>query len=98
MIEERRERARLRMAAQKQRMARFYNSKIKERRFKVGDTVLRQVFLHTQEKGAGKFGATWEGPYQVIEVVRPGTYRLADLAGIKLLHAWNAEHLKLYYQ
>ena len=78
-------------------MAQYYNSKTKKREFKVGDTVLRQVFLHTQEPGAGKLGATWEGPYQVIDIVRPGTYRLADLAGIELLHPWNAEHLKLYY-
>ena len=58
MIEERREHARLRMVAQKQRMARYYNSRTRVRRFKVGDTVLRQVFLHTQERGAGKLGVT----------------------------------------
>ena len=44
MIEEHREVARIRMEAQKQRMARYYDSKMKERKFKVGDTVLRQVF------------------------------------------------------
>ena len=44
IIEERREVARVRMEAQKQRMAGYYDSKVKERKFKVGDTVLRQVF------------------------------------------------------
>ena len=44
MIEEHREVARIQMEAQKQRMARYYDSKMKERKFKVGDTVLRQVF------------------------------------------------------
>ena len=44
MIEERREVARIRMEAQKRRMARYYDSKVKERKFKVGDIVLRQVF------------------------------------------------------
>ena len=43
-IEERREVARIRMEAQKQRMARYYDSKVKERKFKVGDTILKQLF------------------------------------------------------
>ena len=41
MIEERREVARIRMEAQKRRMARSYDSNVKKRKFKVGDTVLR---------------------------------------------------------
>ena len=41
MIEEQREVARIQIQAQKQRMARYYDSKVKERKFKVGDTVLR---------------------------------------------------------
>lgn len=98
IIEERHELAQMRMMAQKQRMARYYNLKTKERKFKVGDSVFRRVFLHTQEKGAGKLGATWKRPYQVTKVLRSGTYWLADLAGIELMHPWNIEHLKKYYQ
>ena len=56
MIEERREVARIRIESQKQRMARYYDSKVKERKFKVGDTVLRQVFQNTKEPGAGALG------------------------------------------
>ena len=41
MIEERREVARIRIEAQKQRMVRYYDSKVKERKFKVGYIVLR---------------------------------------------------------
>ena len=98
MIEERREVARIRMEAQKRRMARYYDSKVKERKFKVGDTVLRQVFQNTKEAGAGALGYSWEGPYQIAEVLRSGAYRLADPAGIPLRLPWNAEHLKKYYQ
>ena len=60
MIEERREVARIRIESQKQRMARYYDSKVKERKFKVGDTVLRQVFQNTKEPGAGALGYSWE--------------------------------------
>ena len=68
-IEERREVARVRMKAQKLRMARYYDSKVKETKFEVGDTVLRQVFQNTKEPGAGALGYSWEGPYQVTEVL-----------------------------
>ena len=60
-IEERKEVARVRIEAQKQQMARYYDSKVKERKFKVGDTVLRQVFQNTKEPGAGALGYSW-GP------------------------------------
>ena len=53
MLEERREVVRIRMEAQKQRMAMYYDSKEKERKFKVRDTVLRQVFQNTKEPRAG---------------------------------------------
>ena len=55
-------------------MARYYDSKVKERKFKVGDTVLRQVFQNTKEAGAGALGYSWEGPYQITEVLRSGAY------------------------
>ena len=40
-IEEQREVARVRMEAQKQRIARYYDSKVKKRKFKARETVLR---------------------------------------------------------
>ena len=86
------------MEAQKQRMARYYDSRVKERKFRVEDTVLRQVFQNTKEHGARALGYSWEGPYQVTEVLRSGAYRLANLAGVSIRHPWNAEHLKKYYQ
>ena len=95
-IEERREVTRIRMEAQKQRIVRYYDSKVKERKFNVGDTVLRQVFQNTKEPGAGALGYSWEGPYQITEVLRLGAYRLANLAGIPIKHPWNAEHIKKY--
>ena len=97
-IEERREVARIGMEAQKQRMARYYDSRVRERKFKVGDTVLRQVFQNTKEPRAETRGYSWEGPYQVIEILRSEAYRLANLVGLPIRHPWNAEHLKKYNQ
>ena len=98
LLEEHRETSRLRVAEYKNRVARYYNSRVKPRSFKVGDLVLRKVMLNTRDPSTGALGPTWEGPYKVVEIVRPGTYRLTDLNDKVLPHPWNAEHLRIYYQ
>ena len=98
LIEERREDALARMAAQKRIVERHYNSKVKARRFAEGSLVLRRDFQNTQELGAGVLGPTWEGPYRVRQVIRDGTYRLEETGGKEIKHPWNAEHLRQYYQ
>ncbi|XP_074370468.1 uncharacterized protein LOC141711715 [Apium graveolens] len=65
---------------------------------RVGDLVLRKVMPNTKIAQHGVLGANWEGPYKVKAILWKGTYRLEDLDG-KLIHrAWNAEHLRKYYQ
>ena len=98
LLEERRDVARLRTAAYQQRSARYYNCKVRHRVLRIGDLVLRRVTLNTKEQGAGSLGPTWEGPYKIVKVVRPGTFKLEDMAGKEVLHPWNVEHLKYYYQ
>ena len=55
LLEERREMSQVRAAALQQTVARYYNSKVKLRRFAKEDLVLRKVFLNTKEKGV----ASW---------------------------------------
>ncbi|GFS34966.1 hypothetical protein Acr_00g0037010 [Actinidia rufa] len=98
LLDEKRERAELHQAAYKSRIAKYYNERVKHRSFLPGDLVLRRVTLSTRDPSAGKLGPTWEGPYKVIKVSRPGTCWLEDLDGKALSHPWNAEHLKKYYQ
>ncbi|GFY87521.1 hypothetical protein Acr_05g0011600 [Actinidia rufa] len=98
LLEERREKADLRQAAYKCQVAKYYNQRVKHRSFLPADLVLRKVTQSTKEPNAGKLGPTWEGPYKVVKVSRPGTYWLEDPNGKTLLHPWNAEHLKKYYQ
>ena len=78
-------------------MAKYYNTKVKLRRFEVGDWVLRKVTQATKDLSRGKLGPNWEGPYKVIQYYRRGTYHLEDRHGKKLPHPWNAEHLMNYY-
>ena len=98
LLEEKREQAGIRQAAYKHQVAKYFNQRVKHRSFLPGDLVLRKVTLSTKEPNAGKLGPTWEGPYKVVKVTRPGTYWLEDMNGKALPHPWNAEHLKKYFQ
>ncbi|GJY88246.1 reverse transcriptase domain-containing protein [Tanacetum coccineum] len=80
LLEERRDLAALREARYKQHMEQYYNSKVHHTYLKVGDFVLRKNEASRQE-GQRKLNPNWEGPYQIIEAKRPGTYVLKDLNG-----------------
>ena len=98
LIEELRSTAQVKVAAYQQRVAKYHNSRVRNRSFKVGDLVLRKVMINTKEAGAGSFGPNWEEPYKVTRILHPGTYQLEDMDGKPLLHPCNVEHLRIYYQ
>ncbi|XP_063941355.1 uncharacterized protein LOC108201357 [Daucus carota subsp. sativus] len=98
MLEEVRRESQVRLAAYQQRTARFYNSRVKPRPFKVGDLVLRKMMPGMRVPGHGVFGANWEGPYRIRAEIFRGAYYLEDMQGEPISKAWNAEHLKKYYQ
>uniref|UniRef100_A0A2N9HJD1 Uncharacterized protein n=1 Tax=Fagus sylvatica TaxID=28930 RepID=A0A2N9HJD1_FAGSY len=98
LVDEIRDQAEARTRVYQQRMARYYDRRVKHREFKIGDLVLRKVTLATKDPTQGKLGPTWEGPYRVVKFHRRGTYHLEKLDGDALPHPWNAEHLKKYYQ
>ena len=54
-----REAASIRMAAYQQKVAAYYNRRVRPRIFKEGSLVLRKIFEDTAKKGAGKFQANW---------------------------------------
>ncbi|CAL2229904.1 unnamed protein product [Prunus armeniaca] len=89
LIDEHRSQAQLRNATYKQRMARYYDSRVKHRSFKVGDWVLRKVSLATKNPTEGTLAPSWEGPYEIVSICRPGTYRLRGSVGHTLGHPWN---------
>ncbi|XP_056864096.1 uncharacterized protein LOC108828892 [Raphanus sativus] len=73
LVNEQRDRALTRIQNYQHAAAKYYNSNVRNRRFHLGDLVLRKVFQNTAERNAGKLGANWEGPYKIIKVVRPGS-------------------------
>ena len=80
-IDERRNRALVRMQNYHNAVARYYNSNVRHRSFEVGTLVLRRVQQNTAEKGARKLGISWESPYKITHVVRNGVYRLINMEG-----------------
>ena len=84
LINEVREEAMKRMAKHKEAMARYYNRKVKVKRFNTGDLVLRKVSQVTKDPSQGKLRPTWEGPYKVIRHSKEGSYYLKSLNGQEL--------------
>ena len=79
-------------------MAKYFNSRVKDQKFQVGDLLLRRVFLNNKDTTAGVLGPNWEGPYLMEEVIPPGTYKIARLNGELIKNYLNGEHLRRYYQ
>jgi hypothetical protein len=51
----------------------YHDRNVREWSFNMGDLVLRRI---QSTKGMHKLSAPWEGPFIVMEVVSPSTYRL----------------------
>lgn len=80
-VEEQREKAQLRVTAYQQKIAKYFKSQVRERKFMIEDLVIRCVFLNTRDLTAGVLRHNRKGPYQIEEVLDPGTYKLARLNG-----------------
>ncbi|KAK3028738.1 hypothetical protein RJ639_037761 [Escallonia herrerae] len=87
-----------RVISTKQRVARFYNRRVRMRIFRVGDLVLRKLGVSNPKAAVGKLSPNWEGPYKISKVLRPGTYSLETLSGEAIPRTWNADNLRRYYQ
>ena len=97
LVNERLDRALIRIQNYQHTAAKYYNSSVRNRRFNEEDLILRKVFQNTAERNARKLGANWEGPYKIEKIVRPGFYEIASMQGVKIPRTWIAMHLKKYY-
>jgi hypothetical protein len=81
-------------ARYQQSLRRYQAQKIRHRNFSEGDLVLR---LRQDNRGRHKLSPPWEGPYVVVEVLKPGTYKLANEKGQVLNNAWKIQQLHRFY-
>ena len=93
-LDEARDVALLHSAKYQQDLRRYHARRIRSRGFNVGDLVLR---LKQDNRGRHKLTPPWEGPFIITEVLRPGTYKLANEKGQILTNAWNIEQLRRFY-
>ncbi|GAV56593.1 hypothetical protein CFOL_v3_00135 [Cephalotus follicularis] len=98
LVEEHRDKATIRVAAYQQRVSRYYNKRANPRPLREGDLVLRNAAIADPTGTGGNLSPNWEGPYKVKKMLRPGTFKLKTLGGREIPRAWNAEHLRKYYQ
>ena len=94
LLEERRDAAAIRVARYQQSMRRYHSRNIRERTLNPGDLVLRRI---QKMQNKNKLSPIWEGPFVVAEVLRPGTFKLAQEDGTPVPHLWNILHLKKFY-
>jgi transposase InsO family protein len=81
-------------ARYQQALRRNQARKIWRRDFNKVDLVLR---LRQDNRGRHKLSPPWEGPYVVVKVLKPGTYKLANEDGEELTNAWNIQQLRHFY-
>ena len=55
-----------RLARYQDRIAKYYNSRVRHKDFKVGDLVLRKVMGVARDPTQGKLDPNWEGPYRIM--------------------------------
>ncbi len=87
------DKAQIQMVANQKAATQSYNSRVRLRRFREGDLVLKRVMPKQ-----GVFSPNWEGPFRVVEPVSTGSNKLEELDGKVLPHLWNADKLRRYYQ
>ena len=84
--------------ANKVRVDRWYDKKVKVKTFDQGDLVWKLILLiGTKNPKFGKWSPTWEGPYKINRCVPGNTYILETLKGEEFSRALNGKYLKKYY-
>ena len=91
-LKERREEAELRIAAHQQRIARHFNSKVRQRIFDIGVLVLKRIMT-----AITVFVPNLEGPYVIGKKLLDGTFKLTTVEGDPIPRAWNSNHLRPYF-
>ena len=96
LIEELRERAKIKEEAVKRKTSKRFNAKVKPRSFNEGDLVWKMRIDARKDPQQGKLASNWEGPFRILENLK-NAYRLETLEEKVLPRTWNASHLKFYF-
>jgi hypothetical protein len=73
---------------------RYHDRNVKECSFNVGGLVFRRI---QNTDGLHKLSSSWEGPFSVSKVTRPGSFCLQTLDGDNIRNSWNIDQLCHFY-
>ena len=84
--------------ANKARLGRWYDKKVKAKSVDQGDLVWKlDLPIGTKDPKFGKWSPTWEGPYKISKCVPGNVYVLETLEGEEFFRALIGKYLKKYY-
>ncbi|XP_076905369.1 uncharacterized protein LOC143561114 [Bidens hawaiensis] len=92
-LEERRELAAIKEEQYKRQIKKYYNSRVKERTFRMGEYVFRNREASNAESPK-KISLKWEVPYKIYQVLGKGAYSLEKLDRTLIPLTWNATQLQ----
>ena len=82
----------------KNRVARWYDKKVKAKEFTDGNLVWKLILpIGTKSSKFGKWSPNWEGPYRINRFARGNAYILETLKGVEFPRALSGKYLKKYY-
>nr|GEX63108.1 reverse transcriptase domain-containing protein [Tanacetum cinerariifolium] len=96
IMKRRRKKQRSKKQKSKAKMERYYNAKVHNTTFKPGNFVYRSNKAN-HAKDDKKLGPKWEGPYEVVEALKKGAYKIRNSSGDILPRTWNIKDLKKCY-
>ena len=84
--------------ANKARVSRWYDKKVKAKTFEQGELVWKLILpIGTKSSKFGKWSPTWEGPFKINRCILGNAYILETLEGEEYSRALNRKYLKKYY-
>ena len=85
--------------ANKLRIVKYYNKKVKSKQFSKGDLVWKvKLPIGSRDSKFGKWSPNWEGPYRIKHCAPGNAYILETLRGEEEFdRAINGKYLKKYY-
>src|ERR1044072_523232 len=82
---------------QKDRVAKAYNKKVKDKVFYVEDLVWKVILpMDINDRVLGKWSPNWERPFKVIQIFSNNAYELEELAPDRRILRVNGKYLKKY--
>lgn len=71
----------IRNEAYQRRAARYHNTRVYKKIFKLGDLVLKKLEATDNTKSRGKMAIKQDGPFKIARIVKANTYHLQDTKG-----------------